>query len=160
MMKKVCLLLIGLSTLFFVGCKSPSNPQVPAGEQNTTAAPTPAAAPTAAAETPEVQLNKGAKWEANPETTKGIAVMQGLLGEFTPEPTVEDFRILHKKLATQFQSILQKCTMTGEAHNQLHNYLLPLKGQIDKLGSESLPDCLKVMPELKAYLMKYSHYFV
>jgi hypothetical protein len=50
--------------------------------------------------------------------------------------------------------------MTGEAHNQLHNYLLPLKSQIDKLGTENLAGCQRVMPEIKAYLMKYSHYFI
>ena len=157
-MKKIFALLFGFSSLFLLSCKSPADPQ--AGEQNTAVAPTPSATPEAAAGTPEVLLNNGAKWDANPETTKGIGVMQGLLGEFTPEPTVEDFRALHKKLATSYQSILQQCTMTGEAHNQLHNYLLPLKGQIDKLGSENLAGCQKIMPELKAYLMKYSHYFV
>jgi hypothetical protein len=159
-MKKSFLLLFGICALFLLSCKSPSDPQAQAGEQNTSVAPTPAPAPENTAGAPEVELNKGAKWEANPETTKGIGVMQGLLGEFTPEPTVEDYRALHKKLSTSFQSILQQCTMTGEAHNQLHNYLLPLKSQIDKLGSENLAVCQKVMPEVKAYLMKYSHYFI
>lgn len=159
-MKKSFLLLFGLSFFFLLSCKNPTDPQAQTGEQNTTVTPAPTKATENAAGAPEVELNKGAKWEANPETTKGIGVMQGLLGEFTPEPTVEDYRALHKKLATSFQSILQQCTMTGEAHNQLHNYLLPLKGQIDKLGSESLADCQKVMPDLKAYLMKYSQYFM
>jgi hypothetical protein len=159
-MKNSFLLLFGLSMLSLLYCKSPTDPQTQGGEQNTTVTPAPATGPENATGTPEVELNKGSKWEANPETTKGIAIMQGLLGEFTPEPTVEDYRALHRKLATSFQTILQQCTMTGEAHNQLHNYLLPLKGQIDRLGSGSLADCQKVMPELKAYLMKYSHYFI
>jgi hypothetical protein len=159
-MKKSFLLIFGLSAIVLLSCKSPSDPQAQAGEENTTVAPTPAPAPENAAGPAEVELNKGAKWEANPETTKGIGVMQGLLGEFTPEPTVEDYRSLHKKLSTSFQSILQQCTMTGEAHNQLHNYLMPLKSQIDKLGSENLAGCQKVMPEMQAYLMKYSHYFM
>lgn len=157
-MKKTFILLFGLCALFFLSCKSPADPQAQSGEQSTSVVPTPA--PENAAGTPQVELNKGAKWEANPETTKGIGVMQGLLGEFTPEPTVEDYRALHKKLSTSFQSILQQCTMTGEAHNQLHNYLLPLKSQIDKLGTENLAGCQRIMPEIEAYLMKYSHYFI
>lgn len=106
-----------------------------------------------------VSLNDGAKWEANLETTRGIGIMQGLLGEFPGNATEEDYRALHNKLSTGFQSILQKCTMTGEAHNQLHNYLMPLKAMIDKLGTENLLHCQKTFAEMQGYLMKYSHFF-
>jgi hypothetical protein len=106
-----------------------------------------------------VQLNNGAKWEANLETTRGIDVMRGILIEFPVNPTVEDYRGLNKKLAVEFQNILQRCTMTGEAHEQLHNYLMPLKGMIDKLGTETLENCNALLPDLKEYVLKYSHFF-
>jgi hypothetical protein len=107
-----------------------------------------------------VELNNGQKWEANMETTREIAIMQGLLGEFPSSPTVEDYRGLHKKLITGFQSILQKCTMKGDAHNQLHNYLMPYKKMIDTFGTGSLEECNKIFPEMQGYLMKYSQYFM
>jgi hypothetical protein len=107
----------------------------------------------------DVKLNDGAKWEANPETTQGIGKMLGIISDFGPNPTVEDYRSLHKRLATEFQSILQKCTMKGEAHNQLHNYLMPLKEKMDTLSTGNLETCNKVLPEIKDYLMKYSHFF-
>lgn len=106
-----------------------------------------------------VQLNRGAKWEANVETTRGIDMMRGLLIDFKAEPTVEDYRALHKKLAVEFQHILQRCTMTGEAHTQLHNYLMPLKEKIDFLETGKLNKCNSLLPELKEYVMKYSHFF-
>ncbi len=106
-----------------------------------------------------VELNKGAKWEANVETTRGIDMMRGLLIDFKAEPTVEDYRALHKKLAVEFQHILQRCTMTGEAHTQLHNYLMPLKEKIDFLATGKLNECNSLLPELKEYVMKYSHFF-
>lgn len=106
-----------------------------------------------------VELNKGAKWEANVETTRGIDMMRGLLIDFKADPTVEDYRALHKKLAVEFQHILQRCTMTGEAHTQLHNYLMPLKEKIDFLGTGKLNECNALLPELKEYVMKYSHFF-
>jgi hypothetical protein len=106
-----------------------------------------------------VELNDGAKWTADRETTRIIAVMQGMLGEFPKNPTIEDYRELHKKLLTQFQSLLQKCTMTGEAHEQLHNYLMPLKAMIDKLEKGNLDACNTILPDMKDYLMKYSHFF-
>ncbi len=106
-----------------------------------------------------VKLNNGDKWEANVETTNGIGLMLGSVGDMPAEPTLEDFRALHKTLNVRFQTILQKCTMTGEAHNQLHNYLMPLKEKIDLLASADLDTCKKMLPELKEYIMKYSHFF-
>ena len=106
-----------------------------------------------------VKLNKGAKWEANLETTRGIDVMRGILIDFPANPTVEDYRGLNKRLAVEFQNILQRCTMTGEAHEQLHNYLMPLKEMIDKTGTEKLENCNAILPDLKEYVLKYSHFF-
>ena len=107
----------------------------------------------------DVKLNNGAKWEANVETTNGIGLMLGSVGDMPAQPTIEDFRALHKTLNVRFQTILQQCTMRGEAHNQLHNYLMPLKEKMDLLSSADLDTCKKMLPELKEYIMKYSHFF-
>ena len=47
--------------------------------------------------------------------------------------------------------------MTGESHNQLHNFLLPLKGQLDKLktaGSE-----METLEEMLEHLSTFKNYF-
>ncbi len=106
-----------------------------------------------------VELNNGAKWEANVETTQEIGHMLGSVGDMPAEPSLEDLRSLHKKLNVKFQTILQQCTMTGEAHNQLHNYLMPLKEKMDQLATADLETCRKILPDLKEYIMKYSHFF-
>ncbi|MDZ4748879.1 MAG: hypothetical protein SH808_10350 [Saprospiraceae bacterium] len=106
-----------------------------------------------------VILNNGAKWEANVETTQGMGHMLGTVGDMPAQPTLEDFRSLHKTLNVKFETILQQCTMAGEAHNQLHNYLMPLKEKIDVLETADLKTCKKLLPELKEYIMKYSHFF-
>ena len=85
--------------------------------------------------------------------------MLGSVGDMPAQPTIEDFRALHKTLNVRFQTILKQCTMRGEAHNQLHNYLMPLKEKIDLLASADLDTCKKMLPELKEYIMKYSHFF-
>lgn len=107
----------------------------------------------------DVKLNNGSKWEANVETTQGIGYMLGSVNDMPAHSTLEDFRSLHKTMNVRFQSILQQCTMSGEAHNQLHNYLMPLKEKIDLLDSADLDTCKKMLPELKEYIMKYSHFF-
>ena len=106
-----------------------------------------------------VKLNNGEKWEANIETTNGIGTMSGVVGEMPENPTIEDYRGLHVKLSTEFQTILQQCTMKGEAHNQLHNYLMPLKEKINVLETGDPEACQKILPDIKEYLVKYSHFF-
>ena len=106
-----------------------------------------------------VNLDRGAKWITNRETSTGIAKMLGMVNEFTSNPTIEDYRGIHKKLATEYQIILQKCTMTGDARNELQHYLEPLKEKINTLSIGDLETCNKVLPEIKDYLLKYSHFF-
>ena len=63
---------------------------------------------------------------------------------------------LRQELDKEFNVILQKCTMTGEAHNQLHNYLLPLKEQYEQLDENSGSESVQ---KIKDYLHIYSSYF-
>jgi hypothetical protein len=107
----------------------------------------------------DVKLNKGSKWEANVETTNEIGAMVGMVNDLPANPSLEDFRALQKKLAISFQTILQKCTMKGEAHQQLHNYLIPLKEKIEKLKDSDLATSKILASEIKDYLLKYSHFF-
>lgn len=107
----------------------------------------------------EVRLNEGEKWEANPETTEGIKAMQQSVNDFLAEESDKDFALLKEDLEMEFQNIFQKCTMTGEAHEQLHNYLLPMKHIFEELGSmdEALLD--EKLGELQDHLAEYSNYF-
>lgn len=107
----------------------------------------------------DVELNKGAKWEANSETTDEIGAMLGMTKGMADNATLEDYRGLQKRLAVSFQKIIQKCTMTGEAHNQLHAYLLPLKEKIDKLSNTDLETSKTLTHDIRDYLLKYSHFF-
>jgi len=56
----------------------------------------------------------------------------------------------------EFTGIFQKCTMKGESHNQLHNFLLPLKEMLEKLEEHSEKQDLE---EIKSYLHTYKNYF-
>lgn len=103
---------------------------------------------------PGVSLNDGQLWEANAETTQGIKNMQQLIDSYSkvngnPEEIING-------LKAEFSMIFKKCTMTGEAHEQLHNYLIPLKTKIDGL-SEGIND--ENTEELNKYLKDYFNYF-
>lgn len=102
-----------------------------------------------------VKLNNGKKWKANPETTEGIKKMQALV-KTQLESGKNDALKLQQSLEKEFKTIFQKCTMTGEAHDQLHNYLIPLKDKIKKLDADT-PNA--ELQELMAYLDSYRTYF-
>ena len=98
-----------------------------------------------------VQLNDGEKWEANLETTEGIRMMISRIESFKNENS-EEYTVLQTNLQSDFKMIFQKCTMKGEAHDQLHNYLLPLKKDLDQLSLENIDS-------VQMYLQSYQLYF-
>ena len=103
----------------------------------------------------KVQLDNGRKWKANAETITGInnmlaIVQNGIVGKTDPAK-------LHDTLQVEFKTIFDKCTMTGESHNQLHNYLIPLKGKLDKLKAGSKE--AETLKEMQEYLSTFKNYF-
>lgn len=104
-------------------------------------------------ELPKVSLNDGQLWEANPETTIGILTLQKIISEST---TQESAAVLKEKLETEFASIFKKCTMTGKAHDQLHNYLFPLKMKINTLEESNKEE---VKAKISDYLNEYQRFF-
>jgi hypothetical protein len=49
--------------------------------------------------------------------------------------------------------------MKGESHNQLHNYLLPMKVQYDILSSHDLSASKEAYQDLTKHLTVYKNYF-
>lgn len=135
------------STLLFASCQSNSTSHQPKQEQATVSS------------IPAVQLNEGKKWQANEATTTGIVHMQTRVKEFSTPDEVAAYHQLRLVLEEEFQMIFKKCTMKGEAHNQLHNYLLPLKRRMNLLKSTDVNELKHHLKDLDEYLKSYSNYF-
>jgi len=110
-------------------------------------------------ESTAVQLNNGEKWEANRETTEGIHRMEMLTSDFKGAGNAEEVLALKNQMEFEFNQILEQCTMTGEAHNQLHNYLIPLKAMINKIDTGNAHEQEKNFREMQHYLEMYSSFF-
>jgi hypothetical protein len=106
-----------------------------------------------------VSLNNGLRWEANAETTTGINNMLQRINTFPINPSVADYHALKVNLETEFNLILKECTMTGESHEQLHNYLMPMVALFNNLNSENIEICKDSFNILKAHLAEYDNYF-
>lgn len=107
----------------------------------------------------DVTLNNGSKWEANPETTTGIDNMIQLMNAFTQSEDSGSYLELESNLSNEFSLIFKNCTMKGEAHNQLHNYLFPMKDLFEGLKSSDLNAQKENFKNLNAHLAMYSTYF-
>ena len=102
---------------------------------------------------PTVTLDNGKRWKANPETTSGIANMMVLVDKQIADKG--DATAAKASLEKEFGLIFERCTMTGEAHNQLHNYLIPIHQQFSGFDAGNA----KQLAEMKTYLGTYGNYF-
>ena len=108
----------------------------------------------------ELKLNNGKRWEANLETTEGVKKLQMQLKGFSGKESVESYAKLTKELEVTFAEIFEKCTMKGEAHNQLHNFLKPMLDLFDGMKSGDLKECEKSFDILNKHLTLYKEYFI
>lgn len=106
-----------------------------------------------------LKLNNGDLWMANAETTEGIQKMTQLITNFNESENMEAYPKLKTKLEGEFGTIISKCTMTGESHDQLHNYLLPMKPLLKDLAAEDLATRKSGLEKLTKHLSEYSAYF-
>jgi len=108
----------------------------------------------------ELTLNNGKRWEANLETTDGVKKLQMQLKGFSEKESVEAYVTLTKELEETFAEIFAKCTMKGEAHNQLHNFLKPMLDLFDGMKSSDLENCKSSYDILNKHLTLYKEYFI
>lgn len=102
-----------------------------------------------------LRLDNGRKWPANAETTAAIANMRALVEGYLNSGE-SNAQILQQELEEEFASLVRQCTMQGEAHDQLHFYILPLKGRIKNLDNANGREDVE---GLAGYLGKYGTYF-
>lgn len=96
----------------------------------------------------------GGRWPANPETTEGIHGMQAL-AEGYPGNGLSS-RLLRDSLDARMSMIFERCTMKGEAHGALHQYLLPLQDLIGRIQEEKSGAQLD---SLRQHLRQYGELF-
>jgi hypothetical protein len=105
----------------------------------------------------ELLLNNGKKWEANAETTQGVIAMQEHMNDFRGLEN-EDFLQLKSQLEQEFKTIFEKCTMKGESHEQLHNYLFPMRDYFSALGKDR-ETAKEAFLKLESYIPVFFEYF-
>lgn len=107
----------------------------------------------------EIELDNGAKWEANIETTQGVETMLQDIASANPT-TVEDYHQLASKLNDEKNTVIKECTMVGPSHDNLHVFLHPLIDKIAALGNAtSVEEGSEITANIKENLKAYYDYF-
>ena len=107
----------------------------------------------------DIKLDNGSKWDANVETTEGVAKMLNLVKSQVPK-TVEDYHALAGRLNEEKNMVVKKCTMKGPSHDNLHVFLHPLIEKIEALGKVStIAEGAKISASIKENLEGYYDYF-
>ena len=106
-----------------------------------------------------ISLNNGNPWKANPETTNGIENMKKKMASFNIDSNLNLYDNLVDDLTEEFLIILEKCTMKGESHDQLHNYLLPIKIMFKDLLNTNIKERQKTFYKLSSHLENYKYFF-
>ena len=152
-MKKTTQLFLAITILFFtISCKKSNEKksiqeqpqQIEAQHYN---------------EVEELKLNDGNLWEANAETTDGIHTMLQLMNNFSEDETLKSYVTLKQSLVKEFKTIIQKCTMTDEAHDQLHIFIIPMRELFNGLTDPDLNIRKEKFNKLNAHLKTYKNYF-
>lgn len=104
-----------------------------------------------------IQLNDGNPWKANYETIEGINKMTSRLENLPID--AEGYQALGDSLKADFNTIITECTMKGEAHEQLHQFLMPLRNDIGILSAGDKGEYEEAVIEIKKHLSMFSTYF-
>ena len=81
----------------------------------------------------EIQLNQGQKWKVDAEMLSIIRTMENDVASFKGSELAE-YNSLSEKLKNNIDLLTSNCTMKGQAHDELHKWLLPYIDSVKELS--------------------------
>jgi hypothetical protein len=149
-MKSIFITALG-ATLFFAGCRQPE-----ASQQET------------ATELTEehhhdadeaIVLNNGERWTVDENMMAHIRSMESEVEDFSGS-AVPEYKMLAESLAKKLDLLTSDCTMKGQAHDELHKWLLPFIDLVDVFSkSETEQVAQDNLQEIKASFVEFNKYF-
>lgn len=96
-----------------------------------------------------LRLDNGIKWEMDEHTKSSLKKMESLVGS-------NNNKLKGKDLEKELDSLIQGCTMTGSAHDELHKFLSAYIPAVHKFSTDENEDNLNMVKEL---LTVYPEFF-
>ena len=93
-----------------------------------------------------IQLNDGQKWKVDVDMMAHIRIMENDVTSFDKE-TPENYQLLADNLKKNIDLLTSNCTMKGEAHDELHKWLLPYIELVDHFSKDKSNENLAKIQE-------------
>lgn len=107
----------------------------------------------------EIRLNDGAKWKVSPEMKPYVAKGSELVNAYLSSNS-RDYKTLATQLEEQNEKLIGSCSMTGEAHDELHKWLHPHLELVEALDdAENADAAQKTVEKLRESYGLYAAYF-
>ncbi len=108
----------------------------------------------------ELALDDGEKWQVDEHTRASSARLAALVGDAQTPASAEDARALGAALDAELDLLVQGCTMTGPAHDQLHVFLTAFIPQVTALKEVAeAGDAQPIREEIGSLLEAYEAHF-
>lgn len=110
-------------------------------------------------ETETIQLNNGEKWNVDTPMLLHIRKMESDVLAFG-QAEQKDYDALTAKLQTNIDLLTSGCTMKGQAHDELHKWLLPYINLVNELSeAKDETEAAKHFEIIKASFVTFNQYF-
>lgn len=107
-------------------------------------------------ESEAIMLNDGEKWKVVENMSAYIRNMEKAVNEFKGD----NYPALAKTIDENIRALTENCTMEGQAHDELHKWLLPfieLSEEFDVATEKENQE--KIYQEFKKMFVEYNTYF-
>lgn len=107
-------------------------------------------------ESEAIMLNDGEKWKVVENMSGYIRNMEKAVNEFKGD----NYPALAKTIDENIRALTENCTMEGQAHDELHKWLLPFIGLSEEFDvATEKENQEKIYQEFKKMFVEYNTYF-
>lgn len=106
-----------------------------------------------------IELNDGEKWVVVEEMMGYIGTMESHINEYE-NATEKDYYLLAKKLEDNLNLLTSNCTMEGQAHDELHKWLLPYIDLVGELAeADNDEEAKAIYSKIQSSFKTFNTYF-
>ncbi len=106
-----------------------------------------------------IELINGEKWKVDEGMMTIIQSIAQEVQSFNGE-TIEDYQFYSSNLSSLISELTSNCTMKGQAHDELHKWLVPfIHLSKDLKKSTDIAELTKIDGELKSEIVIFGDYF-
>ncbi len=107
----------------------------------------------------DIELINGEKWKVDEGMMVTIQLIANKVQTFDGK-TMEEYKEYSTSLSNLISELTSNCTMKGQAHDELHKWLVPFIGLSKELKkSEDIAELSKIDGELKSEIVVFGDYF-